>query len=156
MTLITYKDPVKTRERLKSLTGQSERLKSLEIFHYDLDNLVKMSESLLFHIGDFVSGDLSPLSDILEDKYQESDKDPEIWSETKDLINLIYPLMTGLSDSLIIFTVDMKEDQDKIMTLINQTADLFCLELLETMAPSPRLEEIRQSWRDSGLKDRRK
>ena len=122
-----------TLERLQTLDKKTERLRRLARLTHGIQTLEKDSRSLLSRVFGLYN-DLGYLAKDLESVSETRPEDPEIWSETADLIDTLDRMTGKIRDSLTEYleTLDLKTPE--IMTLINKTGDHY-IEDLERPRP---------------------
>lgn len=132
MTRQYYPNIPETRDRLRSLRTKSQTLSSLESLFLRLPEIRSRGQSLSLDFESLIS-DLTAVSDRMESKYIETGKDPEIWSETADLINLLDKETQDLRRSLSDFLkwITDPETEETISLLFVQTADHLLADMID-------------------------
>lgn len=131
-----YTDPEdldQTLERLQTLDKKTERLRRLARLTHAIQTLEKDSRSLLSRVFGLYN-DLSYLAKDLESVSLERPEDPDLWSETADLIDTLDSLTGDLRDNLTEYLETLERKTPEIMNLINQTGDHY-IEDLESPRP---------------------
>lgn len=129
----TLRYKTETLERLQSIANKTERLRRLYRLTHAIQTLEKDSRSLLSRIFGLYN-DLSYLAKDLESESLERPGDPDLWSETADLIDTVDTLSGDLRDFMTIFLESLERQIPEIMTLINKTGDHY-IEDLERPRP---------------------
>lgn len=129
----TLRYKTETLERLQSIANKTERLRRLYRLTHAIQTLEKDSRSLLSRIFGLYN-DLSYLAKDLESESLERPGDPDLWSETADLIDTLDRMTGKIRDSLSEYLETLDKKTPEIMTLINKTGDHY-IEDLERPRP---------------------
>ena len=136
-----------TLERLQSIAKKTERLRRLERLTRNIQTLEKDSRSLLSSVSSLYY-DLSYLAKDLESVSLERPEDPDLWSETADLIDTLDRMTGDLRVSLTEYLETLERKTPEIMTWINQTGDHY-IEDLESPRPHYKDPETDPAGSDS-------